>query len=111
MPRPTPSACRRSNLIDHQHSQRRILMSKVALVTGANKGVGFEKARQLAAGGGVYVLLAARDRGKGVEAALRLQAQGLDVEALTLDVTDTASIGAAAREVEEKFGRLDILIN
>ncbi len=86
-------------------------MTKIALITGANKGIGFETARQLAKSGGVHVILTARDRAKGVQAALTLQAEGLDVEALTLDVTDAASIGAAAKEVDLKFGRLDILIN
>jgi NAD(P)-dependent dehydrogenase (short-subunit alcohol dehydrogenase family) len=86
-------------------------MNKIALITGSNKGIGFETARQLAASGGVHVVLAARDRTKGVEAALKLQAEGLDVEALILDVTDAASIAAAAGEIERKFGRLDILIN
>jgi NAD(P)-dependent dehydrogenase (short-subunit alcohol dehydrogenase family) len=86
-------------------------MSKIALITGANKGIGFETARQLAASGGVHVVLGARDRTKGVDAALKLQAEGLDVEALTLDVTDAASIAAAVKEIEKKFGRLDILIN
>ena len=86
-------------------------MSKIALITGANKGIGFETARQLAASGGVHVVLAARDRAKGVDAALKLQAEGLDVEALTLDVTDAASIAAAVTEIDKKFGRLDILIN
>jgi NAD(P)-dependent dehydrogenase (short-subunit alcohol dehydrogenase family) len=86
-------------------------MSKIALITGANKGIGFETARQLAASDSVHVVLAARDRAKGVDAALKLQAEGLDVEALTLDVTDAASIAAAVKEIEKKFGRLDILIN
>jgi NAD(P)-dependent dehydrogenase (short-subunit alcohol dehydrogenase family) len=86
-------------------------MSKIALITGANKGIGLETARQLAASGGVHVVLASRDRAKGVDAALKLQAEGLDVEALTLDVTDAASIAAAVKEIEKKFGRLDILIN
>lgn len=86
-------------------------MTKIALITGANKGIGFETARQLAKSGGVHVLLAARDRAKGVDAALKLQGEGLDVEALTLDVTNTASIAAAAQEIDKKFGRLDILIN
>jgi NAD(P)-dependent dehydrogenase (short-subunit alcohol dehydrogenase family) len=86
-------------------------MSKIALITGANKGIGFETARQLAKSGGVHVLLAARERTKGVEAALKLQGEGLDVEALTLDVTDADSIASAAKDVAKKFGRLDILIN
>jgi NAD(P)-dependent dehydrogenase (short-subunit alcohol dehydrogenase family) len=86
-------------------------MSKIALITGANKGIGFETARQLAKSGGVHVLLAARERTKGVEAALKLQGEGLDVEALTLDVTDADSIAGAAKDIAKKFGRLDILIN
>jgi len=86
-------------------------MSKIALITGANKGIGFETARQLAVSGGVHVVLASRDRAKGVDAAQKLKAEGLDVEALTLDVTDAASIAAAVTEIEKKFGRLDILIN
>jgi NAD(P)-dependent dehydrogenase (short-subunit alcohol dehydrogenase family) len=86
-------------------------MTKIALVTGANKGIGFETARQLAKSGGVHVILAARDHAKGVGAALTLQGEGLDVEALTLDVTDAGSIAAAVKDITGKFGRLDILIN
>ena len=86
-------------------------MTKIALITGANKGIGFETARQLAKSGGIHVILAARDHAKGVASALTLQGEGLDVEALTLDVTQPASIAAAAREIGAKYGRLDILIN
>jgi len=84
--------------------------SKTALVTGATRGIGFETVRQLAQAG-VHTLLAGRDRAKAVEAALKLQAEGLPVEAIALDVTDAASIAAAADEVAKKFGRLDILVN
>ena len=86
-------------------------MTKIALITGANKGIGFETARQLAQSGGVQVILAARDTQKGLAAAQTLKGEGFDVEALTLDVTDPASIAAAAGEIGAKFGRLDILIN
>jgi NAD(P)-dependent dehydrogenase (short-subunit alcohol dehydrogenase family) len=86
------------------------MSDKIALITGANKGIGFETARQLAKAG-VHVLLGSRERGKGVEAALKLQGEGLSVEALSIDVTHLGSIGEAAREVERKHGRLDILIN
>jgi NAD(P)-dependent dehydrogenase (short-subunit alcohol dehydrogenase family) len=85
-------------------------MSKIALVTGGNKGIGFETVRQLAQQG-VHVILAARDRAKGVDAALKLQAEGLAVEALALDVTSAASLAAAVKEIEQKHGHLDILIN
>ncbi|UNK57156.1 SDR family oxidoreductase [Pseudoxanthomonas daejeonensis] len=84
--------------------------SKVALVTGATRGIGRETVRQLAENG-VHALLAGRNREKAVEAALELQAQGLPVEAIALDVTDAASIAAAAQEIERRYGRLDILVN
>ncbi|MDR0184503.1 SDR family oxidoreductase [Lysobacter arvi] len=84
--------------------------SKVALVTGGTRGIGFETVRQLAQAG-VHTLLAGRDRSRAVEAALKLQGDGLPVEAIALDVTDTASIAAAVQEVDRKFGRLDILVN
>jgi NAD(P)-dependent dehydrogenase (short-subunit alcohol dehydrogenase family) len=85
-------------------------ISKIALVTGATRGIGFETARQLAASG-VHVLLAGRDRSKAVEASLKLQSEGLPVEAIALDVTRQDSIAAAADEVARKHGKLDILVN
>lgn len=84
--------------------------TRVALVTGATRGIGFETARQLASHG-VHVLLAGRDRDKAVEAALKLQMDGLPVEAMALDVTKPESIAAAAQEVASKHGKLDILVN
>lgn len=84
--------------------------SKTALVTGATRGIGFETVRQLAQAG-VHTLLAGRDRAKAVDAALKLQAEGLPVEAIVLDVTDAASISAAAEQVAKKYGHLDILVN
>lgn len=84
--------------------------TKIALVTGATRGIGLETVRQLAAAG-VHTLLAGRDRGKAVEAALALQAEGLPVEAIALDVTDADSIALAAHQVRERHGRLDILVN
>jgi NAD(P)-dependent dehydrogenase (short-subunit alcohol dehydrogenase family) len=86
-------------------------MNKIALITGANKGIGFETARQLARSGGVHVLLAARDPAKGERAAHALRSEGLDVEALQLDVTNDSSIKAAAASIAQKYGLLDILIN
>jgi NAD(P)-dependent dehydrogenase (short-subunit alcohol dehydrogenase family) len=84
--------------------------SRIALVTGATRGIGFETVRQLAKAG-VHTLLAGRDRAKAVDAALRLQAEGLAVEAIALDVTDAASIATAADAVAKKHGHLDILVN
>lgn len=85
-------------------------VDKVALVTGATRGIGFETARQLA-GAGVHVLLAGRNRDKAVEAALKLQSEGLSVEAVALDVVDEISIAEAAAHVARRHGRLDILVN
>jgi NAD(P)-dependent dehydrogenase (short-subunit alcohol dehydrogenase family) len=83
---------------------------KIALVTGATRGIGLETVRQLASSG-VRVLLAGRDAKKAAEAALQLASQGLPVESIALDVTNASSIAAAAAAVTEKFGRLDILVN
>jgi len=84
--------------------------TKIALVTGATRGIGLETVRQLAEAG-LHVLLAGRDRDKAVAASLTLQAQGLDVEALALDVANDDSIAEAAAEVERRHGRLDVLVN
>jgi NAD(P)-dependent dehydrogenase (short-subunit alcohol dehydrogenase family) len=85
-------------------------IDKVALVTGATRGIGLETVRQLA-DAGVHVLLAGRNRAKAVAATLDLQGQGLPVEAIELDVTDASSIAAAAKEIEQRHGKLDILVN
>jgi NAD(P)-dependent dehydrogenase (short-subunit alcohol dehydrogenase family) len=91
-------------------NETEVNMSKIALVTGANKGIGFETVRQLAKAG-VHTILASRDGAKGAAAVQKLTAEGLEVEALTLDVNDAASIAAAAKTVSSKHGHLDILIN
>lgn len=83
---------------------------KVALVTGANKGIGRAAAEQLAALG-ITVLVGARDSRRGEQAAEELRAAGGDVHALTLDVTNPATVAEAAKQIDERFGRLDILIN
>ena len=83
---------------------------RIALVTGANKGIGYEIARQLA-GSGVSVLLGARDAGRGQAAADDLAGQGLDVSFIRIDVCDAGSIAAAAAEIDARRGRLDILVN
>ncbi|MDQ6928489.1 MAG: SDR family oxidoreductase [Actinomycetota bacterium] len=82
----------------------------IALITGANRGLGFEIARRLAQQG-MTVLIGARERRHGDEAAATLTGDGLDAHAIQLDVTDAGSISAAAAEVERRFGRLDVLVN
>src|SRR5688500_12601210 len=83
---------------------------KVALVTGANKGIGFDTVRQLA-GQGITVLLGARNKEKGEEAAKKLRAENLDVRFLHLDVTEAQSQENERSFIEENFGKLDILVN
>jgi NAD(P)-dependent dehydrogenase (short-subunit alcohol dehydrogenase family) len=83
---------------------------KVALVTGANKGIGFEVARQLAASG-CTVLLGARNKALGEGAAATLKREGADVRYLAIDLTDVATITAAADVISADFGHLDILVN
>lgn len=83
---------------------------KVALVTGANKGIGFETVRQLAQQG-ITVLLAARDEGRGAEAAKKLQGENLGVHFIKFDVNNPDDHSSAAQFIADKFGRLDILIN
>jgi len=82
----------------------------LALVTGANKGIGYQIAAQLA-GLGMTVLLAARDAGRREDAVATLRSTGGDVHPIALDVTDPATVRAAAAHVEEHFGRLDVLVN
>ncbi|MGG1517799.1 SDR family oxidoreductase [Paenibacillus oryzisoli] len=87
-----------------------VQMKKVALITGGNRGLGIETARQLGSLG-YTVLLGARNQEKGAEAAAKLQAQEIDAHCIELDVTDQATIDAAAGLITTKYGKLDVLIN
>ena len=84
--------------------------NRVALITGANKGIGLETARQLGKQG-ITVLIGARDLAKGKAAADKLKGEGVDAKAIEIDVTSEKSIAAAAAQVGKDFGKLDILIN
>jgi NAD(P)-dependent dehydrogenase (short-subunit alcohol dehydrogenase family) len=84
--------------------------STIALVTGANKGIGYEIAAGLGALGWT-VGVGARDRERREAAVEKLRANGVDAFAVPLDVTDDASVAAAAALVEERAGRLDVLVN
>ncbi|MDT5158781.1 MAG: hypothetical protein QOH51_3138 [Acidobacteriota bacterium] len=83
---------------------------KIALVTGANRGLGLEVTRQLASLG-FNVVLGSRDAGKGLEAARSFVEDGLKVVARQLDVTGPKSIDALRLYVAEQFGKLDVLVN
>jgi NAD(P)-dependent dehydrogenase (short-subunit alcohol dehydrogenase family) len=87
-----------------------VATKRVALVTGANKGLGFEIARQLAQKG-VTVVLAARDENKAQAAVNKLKSDGLDVHPLKLDVTSAEDIAQLPSFFEKNFGQLDILVN
>lgn len=85
-------------------------MEGVAVVTGANRGLGLEIARQLAHRG-LRVVLTAREPRSGEAAAQRLAANGLDVAFYPLDVTSRDQAYALARAVADRHGRLDVLVN
>lgn len=86
------------------------MAQKIAFITGANRGLGFETARELAEKG-VHVILGARDKGAAEAAAKRLRDKNFKADALQFDVNNHADHKKAAKYFEEKFGRLDILVN
>ena len=84
---------------------------KTVLITGANKGIGFETAKQLAQSG-YFVYLGSRDKIKGHEAVEKLKASGIDnVDCIEIDVTNIDSIKSARKQLENKVQQLDVLIN
>ncbi|MEV1026423.1 SDR family oxidoreductase [Streptomyces sp. NPDC050264] len=87
-----------------------VTVEKIALITGANKGIGLAAARQLGERG-IVVVLGARDEVLGKQAADALAADGIAATPVRLDVRDEDSVAEAARTVEQRYGRLDILVN
>ncbi|KPX09266.1 SDR family oxidoreductase [Pseudomonas syringae] len=83
---------------------------KIVLVTGANKGIGFEIATQLGRTGAI-IYIGARDKLRGVEAVNRLRTEGIDARFTLLDVTDAATVQSTAEIVRDAHGVLDILVN
>ena len=83
---------------------------RIALITGGNKGLGLETARQLGKQG-ITVLIGARDAKRGADAVQILAKEGIAAAAVALEVTSSASIAAAVAEVTKRHGRLDILVN
>jgi NAD(P)-dependent dehydrogenase (short-subunit alcohol dehydrogenase family) len=87
-----------------------LFQGDIALISGANKGIGYEIARGLGAQK-IKVLIGARDEARGQAAAEKLKAEGADARFVKLDVTARGSMERAAQWIEKEFGRLDILIN
>jgi NAD(P)-dependent dehydrogenase (short-subunit alcohol dehydrogenase family) len=83
----------------------------IALVTGANKGIGFEVCKQLAQLPNMAVILTARDFKKGKSSAKQLKDKGLDVIFYQLDVSNNDNIRSISLQIEQQYGRLDILVN
>ncbi|WP_431261136.1 SDR family oxidoreductase [Roseateles chitinivorans] len=86
------------------------MTTQTALITGANKGIGLETARQLAQQG-FHAIVAARDLAAAEQAVERLTSEGLSAEALQLDVTSSASIDSAFASVQRRHRHLDVLVN
>ena len=86
-------------------------MSKIALVTGASRGLGLETARRLGRRDGYTVIVGAREAAAGERAVQDLRDDGVDAEMVILDVTSPASVADAAGRVGERHGRLDVLVN
>ncbi|GAA4834753.1 SDR family oxidoreductase [Paenibacillus vulneris] len=86
------------------------MTKKIALITGASKGLGFEIARQLGQQG-ITVLVTARTQGAADEAAVQLQDEGIQAVGLQLEVTNAEHIAETVRFIEKEYGRLDILVN
>lgn len=84
--------------------------AKIALITGANKGIGFEVARQIGRTGAT-ILIGARDPKAGQEAAEKLTAEGIYAQFVAIDLSDHATIQAAVQSINAQFGYLDILVN
>ena len=82
----------------------------IALITGGNRGIGRAAAEQLGRRG-MTVVLGSRNPSQGEDAAAGLRADGIDAYAVALDVTDPATVAAAAARIDEQFGHLDVLVN
>lgn len=86
------------------------MQEKVVLVTGANRGIGYEVCRQLL-NLGYKVIVTSRNSDKGLEAKNKLESEGLKPDFIKLDMLDEADISCALRYVHEHYGRLDVLVN
>ncbi len=84
--------------------------TRIALVTGANRGIGFEIVRQLSRMG-IIAVLSGRDKEKAESAASKLKSEGIEVAVVPIDVDSDSSVADGMKQIEGLFGRLDILVN
>jgi NAD(P)-dependent dehydrogenase (short-subunit alcohol dehydrogenase family) len=84
---------------------------QIALITGANRGIGFTLARTLARDHNFHILLGSRNPESGVSAAQILLSEGLSVEPITIDLASDTSISSAAATIKQKHGHIDVLVN
>lgn len=86
--------------------------NQIVLVTGANQGLGYHTVQQLSKLPGWTILLGSRDASRGREALEKIKADGTvsDVEVVVLDVTSDATIEVARKGIEEKYGKIDVLV-
>lgn len=95
----------------HHSSKTQGHMSNIVLITGGNKGIGFESARQLGRLPGYQVIVGARSAALGDAAVAKLKAEGVNASSVLLDVVDLGSVQAAVATIEKNFGHIDVLVN
>jgi NAD(P)-dependent dehydrogenase (short-subunit alcohol dehydrogenase family) len=96
---------------EHRFAYLCYMSKKIVLITGANKSIGFEIARQMAKAG-YHIILGSRDKANGEQAVKKLKAEGFnDVDLLLIDVSDQASVNQAKAKLESKLQELDVLVN
>lgn len=98
-------------MINRQDNNNNNNKKRIALVTGANRGIGFEVCRQIAELSNITVILTARDFEKGQTVTKQLKDKGMDVIFYQFDVSNNTDIKKISLQIEQQYGRLDILVN
>jgi len=98
-------------LINKQDNDNNDAKKRIALVTGANRGIGFEVCKQLTQLSNMTVILTARDFEKGQSATKQLKDKGMDVIFYQLDVSNNNDIKNISLQIEQQYDRLDVLVN
>lgn len=96
--------------MEHEKGKQEMTQPTTVLITGANKGIGYETARQLGALGHT-ILIGSRDEQRGSEAAAALVKEGVDARFIQLDLQNQDSIAAAVQTIAKEYAGLDVLIN